>query len=139
MSKIFFHPSDSRPQGSPLGAIAARLSEAAQALRDLSDASPPPAQEASESLGETRCYYLSPATLKHERELLRKYQVDDFQGLLTEAHTLLAGLVKIMRSTHPETRLRGHVVASLGASLEQVVALLVRMRHVYAKVERMPS
>lgn len=89
--------------------------------------------------GETRCYYLSPSMLKHERELLQKYRVNDLNGLLTEAHTLLAGLVTVMKSTHPDARLRGRSVSCLGSLLEQVSSLLVRMRNFYEKVERIPS
>ena len=126
-----------------LTAIAATLTEAAQALQSFSGATPPQRKEAPciapDAAGETRCYYLSPATLRQERELLQKYRADDFVGLLTETHTLLAGLVKVMMSTHPDARMRGHVVSSLGASLEQVVALLVRMRNVYDKVERISA
>ncbi len=122
-----------------LTAIAAMLSDAAQALQSFSSATPPQAKGVVDTAGERRCYYLSPATLRQERELLQKYRADDFQGLLTETHTLLAGLVKVMTSTHPDARLRGRSVSSLGASLEQVVALLVRMRNVYDKMERVPA
>ena len=128
----FSHPPD-------LAAIAATLTEAAQALQAFASATPPPTKSTPDAAGETRCYYLSPATLRQERELLQKYRADDFQGLLTETHTLLAGLVKVMTSTHPDARLRGRSVSSLGASLEQVVALLVRMRNVYGKMERIPA
>lgn len=132
-------PSSPQPPSPDLIAIAAMLNEAAQALQVFSGTRSLQMKEAADSTGETRCYYLPPATLKHERELLQKYRADDFQGLLAEAHALLAGLVKIMRSTHPDARLRGNVVSSLGALLEQVSALLIRMRNVYDKVERIPS
>lgn len=115
------------------------LNEAAQALIVFSGTQPPEKMEPTTVTGETRCYYLSPAMLKHERELLQRYRVDDFNGLLAEAHTLLAGLVKVMKSTHPDARLRGRSVSSLGSLLEQVSSLLVRMCNVYEKVERIPS
>lgn len=134
-----FHQSSPQPPSPDLTAIAAMLNEAAQALQAFSNTRQLQVKELADSTGETRCYYLSPATLKHERELLQKYRADDFQGLLAEAHALLAGLVKIMRSTHPDARLRGNAVSSLGALLEQVSALLIRMRNVYDKVERIPS
>lgn len=138
MSEKSFQPS-SNPQSPDLPAIAAMLTEAAQALIAVS--STPPTQQVAYTApaGETRCYYLSPSVLKHERELLQKYRVEDFNGLIAEAHTLLAGLVKVMKSTHPDTRLRGRSLSSLGSLLEQVSSLLVRMRNVYEKVERMPS
>ncbi len=137
MKKSFVSSSAASPQA--LTAIAATLAEAAQALQAFVGANLPQAKETPDAAGETRCYYLSPATLRQERELLQKYRADDFQGLLTETHTLLAGLVKVMMSTHPDARLRGRSVSSLGASLEQVVALLVRMRNVYDKVERISA
>ncbi len=132
-----FSPSTSPPPD--LTALAATLAETAQALQAFSRAKPSYPKNTPDAAGETRHYYLSPATLRQERELLQKYRADDFQGLLAEAHTLLAGLVKVMMSTHPDARMRGHVVSSLGASLDQVVALLVRMRNVYDKMERRPA
>ena len=124
-----------------LTTIAAMLHEAARALQNFSDAKPQQTEKAaaSASVGERRCYYVPPATLRHERELLQRYHVDDFGGLLAEAHHLLAGLVKIMKSTHPDARLRGHSVSSLGALLEQVSSLLLRMRNLYEKIEPMPA
>lgn len=126
--------------GPDLAAIAAMLGETARALQIFSEANPVQGKEppGSASAGETRRYYFSPATLRHERDLLQRYKADDFGGLLTSAHTLLAGLVKIMQSTHPDARLRGRSVSSLGASLEQVTTLLARMRNVYDGVERIP-
>lgn len=85
--------------------------------------------------GETRCYYLSPGTVQHERELLRRYHADDFRGLLAETHMLLVGLVKVMKNTHHDVRVKGYVIASLGCLLEQVSALVLRMKNVYDKVE----
>lgn len=122
-----------------LTAIAAMLTEAAQALASFSGTAPTGKAEHIAPTGETRCYYLSPAMLKHERELFQRYRVDDFNGLIAEAHDLLAGLVKVMKSTHPDARLRGRSVSSLGSLLEQVSSLLVRMRNLYEKVERIPS
>lgn len=120
--------------------LAAMLYEAAQAIQSLSDTRAPQMKKTTNSspMGEIRCFYLAPANLKRERELLQRYRVEDFRGLLAEAHLLLEGLVKVMKSTHPDARLRGHSVSSLGILLEQVSALLLRMRNVYDKVERVP-
>lgn len=140
MSKSLVHPSIQRSQAPDLPTIAAMLNQAAQALSDYSSTESPQKSTAyATGEGETRCYYLSPAMLKHERELLQKYRVEDFNGLLAEAHNLLAGLVKVMKSTHSDARLRGRSVSSLGSLLEQVSSLLVRMRNLYEKVERIPS
>lgn len=140
MSKSLVHPSIQRSQAPDLAAIAATLTEAAQALSDYSTTESPQKRAAfATNEGEARCYYLSPSVLKHERELLQKYRVDDFNGLLAEAHNLLAGLVKVMKSTHPDARLRGRSVSSLGSLLEQVSSLLVRMRNLCERVERIPS
>ena len=86
--------------------------------------------------GETRCYYLSPGTVQHERELLRRYRVEDLRGLLSETHMLLVGLVKLMKSTHHDVRVKGYVIASLGCLLEQASNLVLRMRNVYDRMER---
>lgn len=138
MSEKSFQPSPN-PQSSDLTAIAAMLNEAAQALIAFSGTPSNEKAVHTAAAGETRCYYLSPAMLKHERELLQRYRVDDFNGLLVEAHSLLAGLVKIIKSTHPDARLRGRSVANLGSLLEQVSSLLVRMCNIYEKAESRPA
>ena len=89
----------------------------------------------SNATGETRCYYLSPGAVQHERELLRRYRAEDFRGLLAETHMLLVGLVKVMKNTHHDVRVKGYVIASLGCLLEQVSALVLRMKNVYDKIE----
>lgn len=116
-----------------------RFREAAQDLLSMYE----PAEQGREGVshaatganGETRCYYLSPGTVQHERELLRRYRAEDFRGLLAETHMLLVGLVKVMKNTHHEVRVKGYVIASLGCLLEQVSALVLRMKNVYDKVE----
>jgi len=90
----------------------------------------------SQTIGETRCYYLSPGTVQHERELLKRYHAEDFRGLLTETHMLLAGVVKIMKTTPHNIRVKGYVIASLGCLLEQASALTLRMRNLYDKLEK---
>ena len=86
--------------------------------------------------GETRCYYLSPSVVQHEKELLKKYNANSFYDLLAEVHKLLIGVVKLMQSTHKDVRLRGNVLISLGALLDQAAALVTRMMHVYSRLER---
>ena len=134
-------PSSSHSQSHPeLAERIERFQEAAQALLAMYEPAGQSKEAASPLIsgatGETRCYYLSPATLRHERELLQRYRVEDFCGLLAETHTLLVGLVKIMKSAHPDARLKGYVISSLGCLLEQASALVLRMRNVYDKVER---
>ncbi len=131
-------PSPFSPQSNPeLAKRIERFQEAAQDLLALyesseqgREASPRPAVT-----GETRCYYLSPGTVQHERELLKRYHAEDFRGLLAETHMLLVGLVKVMKNTHHDVRVKGYVIASLGCLLEQVSALVLRMKNVYDKVE----
>lgn len=123
-----------------LAELIERFHEATQALLAMYE----PAGQGKEAVpnippsskGETRCYYLSPGTVQHEQELLKRYHVDDFRGLLAETHMLLAGLVKIMRSTPHNMRVKGYVIASLGCLLEQASALVLRMRNVYDKLEK---
>ena len=86
--------------------------------------------------GETRRWYYSPSTLQHERELLQKYGVQDFSGLLTEAHFLLAGLTKVMKGFNHDIRVKGHVISNLGSLLEQSATLVSRMQHIYSKVKQ---
>lgn len=95
-----------------------------------------PAGEDQKVTGETRCFYLSQGTVQHEKELLKRYHAEDFRGLLAETHMLLVGLVKVMRSTPHNIRVKGYVIASLGCLLDQASALVLRMRNVYDKVEK---
>ena len=118
-----------------------RFQEAAQALLGFPLANEPgkpeeptAGQPASGDDGEVRCYYLCPATARLEKELLRKYRVNDFQELMDEAHTMLAGLVKLMQSVDKDVRVRGYVISSLGTHLGHVSALVHRMRNVYGKM-----
>ena len=60
-----------------------------------------------DSDGETRCYYLSAGAVQHERNLLNQYGVKDFRDLLAETYMLLVGVVKIMKSTHHDVRVKG--------------------------------
>ena len=131
-------PSPPNPQSNPeLARRIERFHEAAQDLLAMyesaeqgRDGAPRPTET-----GETRCYYLSPGTMQHERELLRRYRAEDFRGLLAETHMLLVGLVKVMKNTHHDVRVKGYVIARLGCLLEQVSALVLRMKNVYDKVE----
>lgn len=95
-----------------------------------------PAKEGQRTDGETRCYYLPAGAVRHEQELLEKYHANDFRGLLAEMHMLLVGVVKVMRSTPHDIRVKGYVIASLGCLLEQASALVLRMRNVYDKMEK---
>ena len=89
-----------------------------------------------DSDGETRCYYLSARAVQHERNLLKQYSAKDFRDLLAETYMLLVGVVKIMKSTHHDVRVKGYVIASLGCLLEQASNLVLRMRNVYDRMER---
>lgn len=142
MSSIQSPPKHSppSPNNPDLAALAVSLQETAQALLTFSainayeEPSPMPAKPARERDGETRAFYFPPASINMERELLRKYRAQDFQGLLEEVHTLLVGLVKLMQSVHKDVRVRGYVIASLGAQIDHASALVLRMRHVYDRV-----
>ena len=56
--------------------------------------------------------------------------------VLPSLMVLLAGVVKIMKSTHHDVRVKGDAIASLGCLLEQTCSLVLRMRNVYDRVER---
>lgn len=133
----FSPPESDNPVPTDLTALAASLQEAAKALLSLTtNRVLEPTHEAPlrEREGEIRSFYFPPATLHMERELLRRYRAQDFQALLGEAHFLLVGLIKLMRSVPGEARVRGQVIASLGAQLEHASALLLRMRNAYEGV-----
>lgn len=148
-------PSPGLPNLPELAILAEKLQEASEALRVFCQAASPtqtgdprdaaipysfdrPGNVDGTAMGEgeIRCYYFSPPLLRHERELLKKYKAKDFPGLLAEAHTLLVGLVRLMKSTHPDARLKGYALSSLGSLLDQASALTLRMRNVYSKAER---
>ena len=133
MSNVYSTPNHS---GSPdLAALAATLQEAAQALLSLSQVGEPAAKPpARHDDGEIRSFYFPASTIHRERDLLLKYRAEDFQGLLQEVHTLLVGLVKVMRSVHKDVRVKGYVISSLGAQSDHASALVPRMRNVYEGV-----
>lgn len=131
-----------------LATLAATLHSAAQALaRHCEQAVPPERQKhetaltgvpdpaPSENSGEMRCYRYSPATIRRERELLQTYNAEDFRDLIAQTHVLLVGMVKVMKSVHPDARMKGYVISSLGSLLEQASILTLRMRNVYSTVE----
>lgn len=119
-----------------------KFEQAAQALLDLYGPVTPQEQKnldtpsAPSEDGETRSYYFSTGAIRQEKELLRRYQTEDFHGLLEAAHMLLVGLVKTMKNTHPDVRVKGYVVVSLGTLLEQASSLLLRMCNVYGRAEK---
>ena len=127
-------PRQSPRQSIPeLAQLAASLQAACDALRSFEGSGP--VSSALEA-GETRCYYLSSSVVQHEKELLKKYNANNFYDLLAEVHKLLLGVVKLMQSTHKDVRLRGNVLISIGALLDQVAALVTRMMNVYSRLER---
>lgn len=126
-------PPPEHPNDPHLSALAAALLEAGQALLAAGAALPAAAPDAGPG-GEVRSYHFTPAVLEHEKELLRRYRTDNFLGLLTEAHNLLLGLVKVMQSVHGDVRVKGYVIKSLGCLLDQATALLLRMKNVYGRV-----
>lgn len=139
------------PDPAELAALAHSLRDAAQALLVCCGHMPPAGKEAERAMpggsgvpevnaedagaaGETRSYYFSPSTLRHERELLEKYGARDFRELLDQAHVYLVGLVKLMKSVHADARVKGYVISSLGCLLEQASVLILRMRNLHANV-----
>lgn len=124
----------SHPSKPEFAKLAASLQAACDALRSFDEWNvfAPSMSEA----GETRCYYLSPSVAQHEKELLKKYNANNFYDLLAEVHKLLIGVVRLMQSTHKDVRLRGNVLISLGALLDQTAALVTRMLNVYSRLER---
>ena len=121
------------PDFTALAKVLQEASNALLALREQPQERPAkPANWADE--GETRSFYFPPAAIHMEKDLLRKYRVNDFRGLLEKAHSLLAGLVRLMQSTHKEARLKGQAIVSLGDQLDRSAALLLRMSHTYDKV-----
>ena len=132
-------PASHSPSHPELTRLIERFQEAAQDLLAMYESAEQGREgvshPASSVSGQTRCYYLSPGTVQHERELLRRYRAEDFRGLLAETHMLLVGLVKVMKNTHHDVRVKGYVIASLGCLLEQVSALVLRMKNVYDKIE----
>lgn len=133
-------PLPDHPNPPDFTALAAALQETARALLALQPSTAPEEPQAPSAGpagrrddGETRSFYFPPGTVHLERDLLRRYRAEDFQGLLEEAHTLLIGLIKLMRSVPRDVRVKGYVIASLGAQLD-AAALVLRMRNVYDTV-----
>lgn len=99
------------PTSNPdLVTLATSLQEIAQSLLVHAPKEPEDATAGHPSIkndGETRAFYFPPSSVHMEKELLRKYRANDFQGLLEVVHILLVGLVKLMQSVHKDARVRG--------------------------------
>ena len=137
-------PQSSTPPSQSPSELAERIEQFRNAARALlavyepagQGGGAPAARPSPDSPGETRCYYFSAGAVQHERKLLEHYHAEDFRGLLAQTYMLLAGVVKIMKSTHHDVRVKGDAIASLGCLLEQTCSLVLRMRNVYDRVER---
>lgn len=128
---LAFQPVNSDNAAAPLGVM-----KKAETVEKVKTPEQPVAVVPSspERDGETRSYYFPPAVVRQEKDLLLRHRAGDFLGLLEEVHTLLVGLVKVMRSVHKDVRVKGYVISSLGAQIEHASALLLRMRNIYDKV-----
>ena len=137
-------PQSSTPPSQSPAELAERIEQFRNAARALlavyepagQGGGAPAARPSPDSPGETRCYYFSAGAVQHERKLLKHYGAEDFCDLLAETYMLLVGVVKIMKSTHHDVRVKGYVIASLGCLLEQASNLVLRMRNVYDRMER---
>ena len=89
-----------------------------------------------EDPGETRCYHFSPLSLQQEQELLEEYKVEDFRGLLFEAHLPLSGMVELMKNIELETSINSSAIYSLGCLLERISSLIFKMQDAYSTLER---
>ena len=142
MSNVHSNPKHSPPSPNnlDLASLAVSLQETAQALLTFSatnadeKATPTPAKPVRDQAGETRSFYFPPSSINMEKDLFQRYHAKDFQGLLEEAHNLLVGLVKVMKSVHKDVRVNGYVISSLGSQIDHASALILRMRNVYEKV-----
>lgn len=103
-------PQPPKPPFPDQAELASRIEELRKAAQNLlvlyapNAHAPSPAPPAQ---GEIRCCHFPPEAARRERELLNRYQAEDFRGLLAAAHMLLFGLVRVMKGAHPELRLRG--------------------------------
>ena len=136
-------PQSSTPPSQSHSELTERIARFRAAAQDLlaiyepaGQGSRPNPRPSPDSDGETRCYHLSAGAVQHERKLLKHYGAEDFCDLLAETYMLLVGVVKIMKSTHHDVRVKGDAIASLGCLLEQTCSLVLRMRNVYDRVER---
>ena len=159
MSRPSPNAQHSQPQNYPpdlpnVAALAEKLQETAQALlafcKGNAAEQAEPAKEATATLsvgeqaeddgnngesGETRCYHFSPMTLRNERALLEKYDVEDFRGLLCEAHISFMGLTELMKNIEPEIKINSTVVYSLGCLLERASNLVFQIQDAYSTLE----
>lgn len=84
-----YPPSPNNLPHPDLATLAVSLQETAQALLTFSatkteEKPSRPAKPVRDRDGEIRSFYFPPASVNMERELLRKYRAQDFQGLLEE-------------------------------------------------------
>ena len=113
-------PQSSTPPSQSHSELTERIARFRAAAQDLlaiyepaGQGSRPNPRPSPDSDGETRCYHLSAGAVQHERKLLKHYGAEDFCDLLAETYMLLVGVVKIMKSTHHDVRVKGYVFVPL--------------------------
>ena len=92
----------------------------------------PDGNEEDVERGEYRTYYLSPFTLRNEREMLEKYESETFHDMLEEASLRLGAFTELLSRIDEEKSLDGCAVRILGRELERTRDMLDEMRDTYS-------
>lgn len=137
MSKPSATPSVLGSRSPDLQAVAAMLTEAAQALLHSGKAAESAAAQENKpgSKNEIRCYRFSPLAIRMEQELLAARGAENLQGLLFEASSSLTAFTALLETMDEEAALEGFAVHILARELKRVENLLVKIQDVYSTVE----
>ncbi|EFL85994.2 hypothetical protein HMPREF1022_00058 [Desulfovibrio sp. 6_1_46AFAA] len=120
-----------------LAAIAAMLTEAAQALLNLSN--PPKAEGEPEEeptpTDEIRCYRFSPLAIRCEQELFEDQEAGSLREVLFNASSSVTAFTALLEQIDAEAELEGVVVHILARELKRVENLLFKIQDAYSTVE----
>ena len=141
MYKPLAHPSAPSPQSPDLSAIAAMLSEAAQALLNIGKAPETDTVETydedqvpsgpiedgykrGEFHEEIRCFRLPSFTVRQEYELLQQHEQGRFSHLVDRIHDDLSATVMLMRHIDESVEISGFELRLIGENLARPLDLL---------------
>ncbi|MFT4301345.1 MAG: glycosyl transferase [Desulfovibrio sp.] len=127
----------SQPPTPDLSAIIAMLTDAVQALRNVSCPSEPEELPDKEIVpaDEIRCYRFSPLAVRCEQELFAEQQAKNLHDLFFKASSSITAFTALLEHIDAEAEVEGVVIHILARELRRVEDLLFKIQDTYSTVE----
>lgn len=137
MSTPFNHASGPNSPSQDFTAIATMLTEAAQALLNLSGPAKAEGEPEEEAVpqDEIRCYRFSPLAIRSEQELFEDQEAESLREVLFNASSSITAFTALLELMDAEAELEGVVVHILARELKRVENLLFKIQDTYSTVE----